>query len=218
MTHCTCEHIQDLLPAYVDEALSADDARAVRAHLADCAACRVEAERWARLDGLLDEHLSGAEPVPSADVESVIGRLHQERPVWRVAPAPVRFWRSWMPAATVAAAAVLLVLAGLYTPGVSLASAKDALLDEAASVAAESRELPYAAPEQAIALYEDARSLPKHAALGASRQWDAGLNLAQALTRRVGLAPLATCVLLLFAANVVVARGVRGRPRSLQGG
>jgi len=218
MSYHTCEHIEDLLPAYVDHALSADDARAVRAHLADCAACRVEAERWARLDGLLDEHLPVAQPVPSPDVEGLIQRLHRERPVWRVAPAPVRFWRTWMPAAGVAAAAVLLALAGLYAPGVNLDDAKEALLDEAMAVAADSRQLPQVAPEQAMALYEDARSLPKHAALGASRQWDASLSLAQALTRRVGFAPLATCVLLLFAANVMVARGVRGRPRSLQGG
>lgn len=214
----SCEHIQDLLPAYLEEALGADERRAVGEHLAGCRACRLEAESWARLDGLLDEHLAAVEPVEEAEVEALVQRLREERPVWRIAPEPVRFWRSWAPAAAFAVAAVLLALVGSYTPGLDLAVAKQTVLDEAAAMAASSRELPRAAPEEAVALYADAATWPREAAEGARRQWGEGLGLVQALTRRVGLAPLATCVMLLLAANLMVARGVRGTPRSLQGG
>ncbi len=218
MGYDACEHIQGLLPAYVDEALAAEERRAVDAHLAGCRACRLEAQRWARLDGLLDTHLAAVEPVEETEVEALVARLHQKRPVWRMAPQPVRFWRRWAPSAAFAAMAALLALVGSYTPGLSLALAKDAVLDEAAAVAASSRELTQVAPEDAVALYADAATWPRDAAEGARRQWSGGLGLIQALTRRVGLAPLATCLLLLLAANLMVARGVRGAPRSLQGG
>jgi hypothetical protein len=101
---------------------------------------------------------------------------------------------------------------------VNMAAARDAALDEVVAVVSESRALPQATPEEAVAFGLDLARLPKHAALEAARQWDEGQGLTQALTRRVGLAPLVACLALLLAANFLVARGVRGTPRPLPGG
>jgi anti-sigma factor RsiW len=215
MSETRCTHIQELLPAHVEGAIAPEEAQAVRAHLAECPGCRAEAERWERLEGLLNVHLRSIEPVEEPAVEALLTRLRAERPVWRIAPEPVRFWRRWAPGAALAAAAVLL--AG-YAPRISVDGARDALLDEAAAVAATSRELPRVAPGEAAALYAEAATWPRTAADRARRQWSEGLGLAQAVTRRIGVAPLATCLLLLVAANLLVARGIRDAPRSLQGG
>jgi anti-sigma factor RsiW len=217
MSHDTCDAIRDLLPAHVDGALDAATAETVGAHLAECAACRREREQWVSLNRLLDEHLATAEPVPSAEVEAVVQRVRAEKPAWRVAPTPVRFWRAWLPVAALGATALVLVLIGAYAPGLHWASAKGVLLDQAAAVAQESRALPQSAPEGAIALYADAREWPGQAAAGAARGWDDGRVFAQSLVRRVGLAPLATCLLLLLAANLMVARGARLAPRAASG-
>jgi len=218
MTHTTCEHIRDLLPAYADDGLGADEAQAVRVHLRACAACRLEAARWAALDRLLTEGLTAPEPVSQAEVEAAVQRVHETRPAWQAAPVPVRFWRSWLPAAAVAAAAILLAVLGSYAPEADVARAKGALIDEAARLASDPRELAAVRPGELVAVGTEAREWPGRLALDAAYQWDAGLSLAQSLGRRVGLAPLAVCVVLLLAANLMIARRVRETPRSLQGG
>jgi len=217
MSHDPCDTIRDLLPAHVDGALHPGEAEAVDTHLAGCAACRRERERWVSLNRLLDQHLAAEEPVTSAEVEAVVQRVRAERPAWRVAPTPVRFWRAWLPAAALAAAALVLVLIGGYAPEVRLADAKGALLDQAAAMAQGSRTLPQSAPEEAVAFYADAVEWPGQAAAGAVRGWDSSQAFTQALVRRVGLAPLAACLLLLLAANLMVARGARLAPRAVSG-
>jgi len=213
-----CEHIRELLPAHVDGALGAGEAGLVCAHLAECGECRREAERWARLDGLLETHLRTVEPVDEADLQALLARVHREAPGRRRALEPVRLRGSWIPAGVLAAAALVLALLGSYTPEVSLAGARDALLDEAATVAASSRELTRVSPEDAVALYAETTAWPRSAAAHARRQWGTGLGLVETLTRRVGLAPLAACLLALAAANLMVARGVRAEPRQTEGG
>jgi len=212
-----CEGIRERLPVYVDEALDAAEAELVREHLAGCAACRSEAERWARLNGLLTTHLQGAEPVDEAEVEALLARVRRERPEWRLAPESALLRRSWTPAAALAVAAVLLALLGGYPPDLNLGAARETLLDQAAGVASSSRELTRV-DQDAAALYADAVTWPREAADGARRQWGESLGWAESLTRRVGVAPLGVCLLILAAANVAVARGVRIRPRRAQGG
>jgi len=217
MSHDPCDYIRDLVPAHVDGALDASEAEAVSAHLAGCVACRRERDQWVALNQLLDEHLAAAEPVSSAEIETVVQRVREQRPAWRVAPTPVRFWRAWLPAAALGTAALLLTLAGAYTPGLELADAKSVLLDQAVTMAEQSRTLPQSAPEEAVALYSDAKEWPKQATAGAVHGWDEGREFMQALARRVGPVPLAACLFLLLAANLIVARGARLAPRAVSG-
>ena len=104
-----CGKTRAALPQYLDESLAAAERRALREHLADCAACRAEA---AALDPTLVFAAAGTpEPSPAevasvaASVRAGIALRQAER---RIAPArPSRAGRRGARAA--AAAAVLLL-------------------------------------------------------------------------------------------------------------
>jgi predicted anti-sigma-YlaC factor YlaD len=99
-----CRRVAPQLPELPDGDLPPDEAEAVRAHLAVCAACRAEAEAYHRLGTLLAE-----EPEPRAVLPS--GRQVATWVLEREA-ARSRAWSAWLPAALAPAAlAVALVVA-----------------------------------------------------------------------------------------------------------
>jgi anti-sigma factor RsiW len=213
-----CDRVRALLPHHADGELSEADARAIREHLTGCAECREAAAEWMALNRIVDEGLRLAEPVPADEVDAVIRRLRQARPIWQAAPAPVRFWRSWAPVAGLAALALVIAAVGSSLPPPSLADAGAAIRDQTTALVLGPGEFAGGVPQDYQALRRSARSWPEEAAEALVGQWNRGTQLSQAVTRRVGVLPLAACALLLLAANFAFAREVRSVHGRLQGG
>ena len=118
-----CERVRTKLPDYARESLSDASGRDVREHLRVCAECRVEA---ARLDPTLLFAAIPAEPVDSAEVDSVVaavrGAIDWREAERRVAPASSEsVARSRRRTGRVAAAAAVFLLtlavpSGLRSP------------------------------------------------------------------------------------------------------
>lgn len=100
----SCTRTREMLDDHVDGALAPDDARAVEAHLAGCAACRAEAEALADLVRGLAELPAEIEP-PAAIRRAIDLRLDAAPAGRRTAVAP------WLAAAAVLALAAALWLA-----------------------------------------------------------------------------------------------------------
>jgi anti-sigma factor RsiW len=213
-----CDRVRALLPHYADGEVSEAETELVRAHLADCRACRREAAEWAALNRVVERELTARGAVPQSEVEAAIRKVREARPAWRVAPAPVRFWRSWTPAVALAAVAVLIAVIGAELPGLKLTEAGAMIRDEAAALAVGPRELAADVPRDYHALGRSVRSWPQQALDGLAEQWDRGTAVSQAIAGRVGTAPLAACALLLLAANFAFVRGVRSSHGRLQRG
>jgi hypothetical protein len=212
-----CDRVRALLPHHADGEVSEAEARAIREHLAACAACRRAAAEWRALNRIVDEGLQAEASVSEAEVEAAIRRVRQARPMWQAAPAPVRFWRSWAPVAGLAALAVVLALVGMRSSGLSLPSAA-AVREETAAFVVAPGELATELPDDYKALRHSAGSWPEQAIEALGSQWTRGTQLSQAVTRRIGVLPLVACALLLLAANFVLAREVRGTRGTLQRG
>jgi anti-sigma factor RsiW len=90
---------------YVDGRLKVAEQRAVEAHLADCAACRVRVNEFRSISGLLDE-LPQIEPSGAFDA----------RVRARVAAEPVKesWWAVFAPSPRAALAASMLLLATIW--------------------------------------------------------------------------------------------------------
>jgi anti-sigma factor RsiW len=213
-----CDRVKALLPYHADGEVSEADARAIREHLSGCAECRQAAAEWRALNRIVDEGLRLEEPVSADEVEAAIRAVHQAKPLWQAAPAPVRFWRSWSPVAGLAALALIIAIAGLNLPQLSLAGASAAIRDETAALALAPGELATQVPHDYQALRRSARFWPEQTVDALVSQWSRGAQLSQALTRRVGVVPLAACALLLLAANFAFARQVRSAHGRLQRG
>ena len=201
-----CEDIRELLPVYVDEAASEAEQRRVVEHLAECAQCRREAERWAALDRLVAASLSEEEPAAAEEVEATAARVRAVRPGWAIAPTPVRFWRSWLPTGALAAAAVIIVLVALYSPWLNLSATPSMIHEHVAALASEPTELAASVSDDVTALQDTLRTWPQQAQSALTEWWSQGAALAQEALRHTGSAPLAVCMVLLLLANVAFAR------------
>lgn len=95
-----CENALELMNRELDEALTAEESAALQAHLYACPDCRETWRQLHELDALLQE--SELEP-PAALHEGVMRAIRQEQRKPR---------RAWLPAAAIAAAAALVLLAG----------------------------------------------------------------------------------------------------------
>ena len=96
-----CENALELMNRELDEALTAEEAAALQAHLDACPDCRETRRQLHELDALLQE--SELEP-PAALHDGVMQAIRQEK--------KQRSRRAWIPAAAIAAAAALVLLAG----------------------------------------------------------------------------------------------------------
>ena len=96
-----CENALELMNRELDEALTAEESAALQAHLDACPDCRETWRQLHELDALLQE--SELEP-PAALHEGVMRAIRQEQ---KRKPR-----RAWVPAAAIAAAAALVLLAG----------------------------------------------------------------------------------------------------------
>lgn len=81
-----CNEVRELLDIYLAQALTADEAQAVEAHVNQCDACRQEMEQmrelWSALDDPDLEHMVMAEPTPLPEdfTAQVMQRIEAERP------------------------------------------------------------------------------------------------------------------------------------------
>ena len=96
-----CENALELMNRELDEALTPEEAAALQAHLDACPDCRETRRQLHELDALLQE--SELEP-PAALHDGVMQAIRQEK--------KQRSHRAWVPAAAIAAAAALVLLAG----------------------------------------------------------------------------------------------------------
>lgn len=96
-----CENALALMNRELDEALTPEEAAALQAHLDACPDCRETRRQLHELDALLQE--SELEP-PAALHDGVMQAIRQEK--------KQRSRRAWVPAAAIAAAAALVLLAG----------------------------------------------------------------------------------------------------------
>ena len=96
-----CENALELMNREPDEALTPEEAAALQAHLDACPDCRETRRQLHELDALLQE--SELEP-PAALHDGVMQAIRQEK--------KQRSRRAWVPAAAIAAAAALVLLAG----------------------------------------------------------------------------------------------------------
>lgn len=96
-----CENALELMNRELNEALTAEEAAALQAHLDACPDCRETRRQLHELDALLQE--SELEP-PAALHDGVMQAIRQEK--------KQRSRRAWVPAAAIAAAAALVLLAG----------------------------------------------------------------------------------------------------------
>lgn len=96
-----CENALELMNRELDEALTPEEAAALQAHLDACPDCRETRRQLHELDALLQE--SELEP-PAALHDGVMQAIRQEK--------KQRSRRAWVPAAAIAAAAALVLLAG----------------------------------------------------------------------------------------------------------
>lgn len=100
----SCSRMEKKILGYVDGRLKESERLEVEKHLAGCAACRLRANEFRAVSGLLDE-LPIIEPSPAFDL-----RVHA-----RVAAEPVKqSWWAWFPAPRVAIAAAMLVVAMVW--------------------------------------------------------------------------------------------------------
>ena len=96
-----CENALELMNRELDEALTPEESAALQAHLDSCPDCRETRRQLHELDALLQE--SELEP-PAALHDGVMQAIRQEK--------KQRSRRAWVPAAAIAAAAALVLLAG----------------------------------------------------------------------------------------------------------
>ena len=96
-----CENALELMNRELDEALTAEEAAALQAHLDACPDCRETRRQLHELDALLQE---GELEPPAALHDGVMQAIRQEK--------KQRSRRAWVPAAAIAAAAALVLLAG----------------------------------------------------------------------------------------------------------
>ena len=162
------EQYAALLDAFIDEALSEEDAARVREHLTVCPECRSYVS-----DALaMRELFPGIEetPVPDDFADSVMSALSAQRIPWR---------KQWKKAALPLAAcvAVALLLRGLYVlptgamgGGATNAAAPEmALMDAGGGGVAEPTEAPYDALEEYAESAEDAAEFQTSAGSASAR-------------------------------------------------
>jgi anti-sigma factor RsiW len=101
----SCGRMEKQMLPYVDGRLKVSEQRAVEAHLADCAACRLRVNEFRAVSGLLDE-LPQIEPSDAFDA----------RVRARVAAEPVKqsWWTVFAPSPRAAFAASMLLLATIW--------------------------------------------------------------------------------------------------------
>jgi hypothetical protein len=113
MTECTNATMRDLLPALAHDALAADEAARVQAHVAGCASCVAE------LSIIMAAGKIFAQATPAVDRDAILAKLGSTgspTPVLSIDRRPRR--RFAMPRYAIAAAASLLIVATLALPGV----------------------------------------------------------------------------------------------------
>ena len=120
-----CERARALISAQLDGELSAAEAAALQAHLETCADCREE-RRWMQQ---LDAALPAYELEPPAQLhDAVMQRIRSE--------GKTKKRRVWIPAAAIAAAAALVLLAGraglIQLPGLAQTDGITVKIGEAA--------------------------------------------------------------------------------------
>lgn len=170
-----CDQVRGRLAEYVADAMSrtgagtTGDAEDIERHLAECAACRAEAERLRQVEVALWAY-PGVEP-PAELTAAVMRRVAAERPLaqeeWRMLP-----WDVWVPA--VAFVLALLVAVASIPPHLLPAVSGDSI---GGTVASWSEQVngwlaPIAGPSQGGLLW---------AFLGALLATTAGLGLSYAL-------------------------------------
>ena len=108
-----CQHVEKLLPDYLQRELNESDMRVVEAHIRDCAACREEVELW---DGLALIPTEKPSPMLRRNFEMMLEAYQQgrNRSVEHTPLSPWHWLRGFVPAAAALALLVIGFMAGTY--------------------------------------------------------------------------------------------------------
>ena len=148
----SCERMESRILGYVDGRLKENERLEVEKHLAACAPCRVRAEEFRAVSGLLDE-LPVIEPSPEFDA-----RVHA-----LVAAEPVKqSWWAWLTVSPRVAFAASALLVGALWLGVHERNALQPLPWKDAQVADEQmmQDLPVLEDHDVLANFEPLKELP----------------------------------------------------------
>jgi anti-sigma factor RsiW len=106
----THSELQDLIGAYVVDAVDPDERRMLEDHLATCPRCRAEVNELREVTAVLGT--SGAS-APDGVWDRIVSSLEEEPPPMRLAVTPLPLRRRRWPVILAAAAAVLVVIGGI---------------------------------------------------------------------------------------------------------
>jgi anti-sigma factor RsiW len=84
-----CTRMEDKLIEYLDGRAKPAERHAIEEHLSSCADCRIRAEEFRALSGVLDDlPLVSPSPVFDATLRARIAAEPQRRPIWNWLPSP----------------------------------------------------------------------------------------------------------------------------------
>ena len=109
-----CVTCQELLAAYVDEALSADDAADIAGHLANCPACRAQQEAATRLHRELSAH--GETGGGAMLVTPVMARIHASAGRSPRPALPFSAFTRWLVGIGAATTAAVVISLAVFSP------------------------------------------------------------------------------------------------------
>ncbi len=146
-----CEQMENRLIAYLDGKANRTERREVEAHLAACAACRIRAEEFRLLWGVLDE-APMTEPSPAFNAR-LRARLAAE-------PCPRSFW-SWLaPSPRLAFAVSMLLVGSVWISSLSQPPRQDSVMPNADAEFRMIKDLPVLEDYDVLANFEALSELP----------------------------------------------------------
>jgi anti-sigma factor RsiW len=153
-----CAALESILVEYLDGRARPADRHAVEQHLSQCASCRLRAEEFRSLFGVLDD-LPAITPSPAFDA-SLRARIAAE-------PAPRSFWQ-WLPTPRLAFAVTALVALSVWlssTPRVTTSPVTASQTSQLNQVSAESdfgmiRDLPVLENFDVVSKFDALSELP----------------------------------------------------------
>jgi anti-sigma factor RsiW len=150
-----CAALESKLVEYLDGKARPPERHAVEAHLAQCDSCRLRAQEFRALWGVLDD-LPAVSPSPAFDA-SLRARIAAE-------PSPRGFW-DWMPSPRLAFAVTALIALSVWLSSTPRITTNPAVSSQASQVSAESdfgmiRDLPVLENFDVVSKFDALSELP----------------------------------------------------------
>lgn len=144
------EHVEALIPWYVNGTLGSADTQRVQRHLQECEQCRASVELETKIAGLVREHRDTLDCAPQSGWSRLVAQLDARSSVSHAQAVPPRSGKRLIPALLIAQAAAI---AGL---GIALVYLLDARTDSSYRTLSDAAETaPAAGPTLRVVFAED---------------------------------------------------------------